>query len=169
MALRSNRRRTPAKRGAGRAHACTLTSMHMHPHTHTGTHTDGNSGLTMTTNPVFSTMRITKEAVLTPGRTLALTFQQVKVGFQPHVGAGTPRRPQGCSRGLRACGPAALASPPRALHQPAQEWSEGPPGPVSTPSAPTLHHQGLTSGPPARTGSTTVGLTQGSCGLLLHT
>ena len=135
MALRSNRRRTPAKWGAGRAHARTLThthtqacthphthtgmhtpththtGMHTHPHTHTGTHTDGNSGLTMTTDPVFSTMRIRKEAVLTPGRTLALTFQQVKVGFQ------TPRRPQGCSRGLwaRGSGQPTQGTPPAGI------------------------------------------------------
>lgn len=61
------------------------------------------------------------------------------------------------------------AAPPRALLQVAQEGSAGPPGPVSAPSAPTLYHQGLTSGPPARTGSTVVGPTQDSCGLLLQT
>lgn len=133
-ALRSNRRRTPAKRGAGRAHARTLTRMHAHTQAHTSTpRTDGDSGLTAIADPVFPTMRTAKEAVLTPGRTWALTFQQVKAAFSPTSELGL-RVHHKAAPG--ACGPAALAGPPGALLQPAQEWSEGPPGPVRALSAP---------------------------------
>lgn len=103
-ALRSNRRRTPAKWGAGRAHARTLTRMHARtqartstpPHTHRrGFWADSDH------RPRVPSHESSEGRCLNPRTPLGSDISAGKGGLQPHVGAGTPRPPQGCSRGPR--------------------------------------------------------------------
>ena len=107
--------------------ACTHTGTHKHPPHRRGLGADSDR------RPRVPNHENSEGSCLNPRTHLGSDISAGKGGFQPTSELGL-RVHHKAAPG--ACGPAALAGPPGALLQPAQEWSEGPPGPVRALRAP---------------------------------
>lgn len=143
--------------GRTRAHSRGCAPAHRLAQAPPHTHTDGDSGLTVITDPVFPAMRAAKDAVSTPGRPWAPTFRQVKAAFSPTSELG-PRVHHRAAPGARGSGRPTRSTPPASTGV-----VRGAARACEHPERPTPHGQGLASG------STTVGLTEDSRGPLLQT